>query len=94
MLSVFNDNELRSKFDQIQDADELAVQLAIGYRNWKRTRRENTSDEVFAMVLNFIEVMHLYRIFRISLRAGDAIMIEWLYIKFLPIFATAGKFIK
>ena len=37
-------------------------------------------------------LMNQYRLFRKSLRSGDAIMVEWLYTKFLPIYLVTNKF--
>ena len=36
--------------------------------------------------------MHCYRLFRVSVGNGDAVMIEWLYKEFLPIYLINGKF--
>ena len=38
------------------------------------------------MSLNYVQLMNIYRKFRISLHAGDAVAIEWIYREYLPIF--------
>ena len=43
------------------------------------------------MAINFVLLIDLYREFRIALNTGDAVMIEWLYNKFLPIFSLTKK---
>ena len=43
------------------------------------------------MALNFVSVMNFYHIFRVSVRAGDAVMVEWIYIEVLPLFNVTGK---
>ena len=43
------------------------------------------------MLSNFIKVMHYYHLFRVSVGNGDAVMIEWLYKEFLPIYLIHGK---
>jgi hypothetical protein len=68
-----------------------AVFIAEQYEQWLTERRRNCADECFSMSLNFLYLMKLYRMFRLSLRNGDAIMIEWLYRTFLPIFHVCGK---
>ena len=48
-------------------------------------------SKVFVMTLQFTKLMRLYRMFRSAVRNGDAIAIEWLYTKFLPIWLALGK---
>ena len=43
------------------------------------------------MVLNFLHMTSYYREFRYALRVGDAVMIEWLYKEFLPLFRFTSK---
>ena len=50
-----------------------------------------TTDQYLKMAISFVPLMDMYRLFRLSVRAGDAVMIEWLYSKFLPIFLATGK---
>jgi hypothetical protein len=69
----------------------LALKIAERYQLWVVHKRTTTNDECFQMVLNFVSMMDLYRVFRVSLRAGDAVMIEALYCKFLPLYLVTKK---
>ena len=40
---------------------------------------------------NYVYSMNLYRTFFISVRSGDAVMVEWIYKEFLPIVLVTGK---
>ena len=53
-------------------------------------KQTSTTDECFCMYLNYVK-MNIYLTFRLSVRAGDAVMIEWIYKDFLPIFLVTGK---
>ena len=59
---------------------------------WCEKKRGTTTDERLLMLLNYIKAMHYYRLFRVSVGNGDAVMIEWLYKEFLPIYLVNGKF--
>jgi hypothetical protein len=74
-----------------EESQKLALEIADGFRKWVKEKRSSTTDEYFRMILNFLSMMEMYRVFRISLRAGDAIMIEALYNKFLPIYLATRK---
>ena len=43
------------------------------------------------MTLNFVTVMNLYRLFKVSVCVGDAVTIEWTYKEVLPLFNVTGK---
>jgi hypothetical protein len=79
------------RFNAIEDSRDAALHVANEYEKWKATKVRESDDEVFVMCLNFIETMMLYRLFRLSIRNGDAVMIEWLYKEFLPIYFICGK---
>ena len=51
----------------------------------------NSTDQYLKMAILFVWLMDMYRLFRLSARAGDAFMIEWLYFRFLPIYLATGK---
>ena len=72
-------------------AESFAVDLVDAYSKWLDTKRRNTTDEVFRMALNYVELVSYYREFRLAMAAGDAVMIEHLYKVFLPIFHYTGK---
>ena len=70
----------------------IAIFLAKHYIKWLKKKRENTTDEVFLrMVLIFVTLMHMYKNMVIAVHSGDYIMIEYMYVKFLPIFEASGK---
>jgi hypothetical protein len=71
--------------------DNLAIILAQGFIKWKVKKGDNTNDDYLKMIITFSRLLEMYRLFRLSIRAGDAIMIEHLYCEFLPIFAVTGK---
>ena len=83
--------ENKLKFAGTMSSSELAILVAETYLAWLDMKRHSTTDEVFQMGLNFIHVITLYRLFKKALRAGDAIMIEWLYQKFLALFLVTKK---
>ena len=72
-------------------SSELALFIAEKYLNWLDEKRSSTTDEYFRMGTNYVYVISLYRLFKKALRAGDAIMIEWLYQQFLGIFLITKK---
>ena len=61
------------------------------FHKWMDDRLKQTMDEVFFAHLQFTKLMRRYRLFRLSVRNGDAIAIEWLYRQHLPIFHALRK---
>jgi hypothetical protein len=45
----------------------------------------NTTDEVYAVMIQLIKVMHLFKSFCQAFRSGDLIAMDELYTKFIPI---------
>jgi len=88
---VCDDNQLFQRLQSCQDAEAFAIFIAEGYLDWLDEKRSSTTDEVFRMAINFMQMINLYREFRLALNTGDAIMIEWLYKEFLPLYAYTGK---
>ena len=95
-----SDPEVRERMLYIRNQDgeqeqknqeNFAVDLAKGFHDWTKTKRASTSDDVFKMSLNFVELVRYYREFKLALSCGDAVMIEHLYKVFLPIFGYTGK---
>ena len=70
---------------------EIAIFLAKYYIKWLEKKRKTTTDEVFRMTLNYVTLMHMYKNMVVAVRSGDSIMIEYMYVKFLPIFEASGK---
>ena len=54
-------------------------------------KQTSTIDKFICMSLNYLYIMNLYRGFCLSVRAGDALMIEWIYKEFLPILLVTRK---
>ena len=91
-LKVMHHSEAgRREFNRLHDCEEFTVHLAKSYSAWIVKRRELKTNEVFRMVLNFVSVMNLYRLFRVAIRAGDAVMIEWTYKEILSLYHITGK---
>ena len=88
---VHHSADRRRAFQQICNAKKLAIHLAEGYRKWIEEHRKDTTNEVFRLTLNFISVMNIYRMFRVAIRCGDAVMIEWIYREILPLFNITNK---
>ena len=84
-------NEEFTKIRNKDDAKELVLEIAKQFLAWLRRKQENTTDKVFCMAINFVLLIELYQEFRIALNTGDAVMIEWLYNNFLPIFCLTKK---
>ena len=80
-----------SKMLDIQDLKALAIHMADGYHTWLERKVKSSTDQYLKMSISFVRLMDMYCLFRLSVRAGDAIMIEWLYSRFLPIFLATGK---
>ena len=80
-----------SKMLDIQDPKALAIHMADGYHTWLETKVKSSTDQYLKMSISFVRLMDMYRLFCLSVRAGDAIMIEWLYSRFLPIYLATGK---
>ena len=79
------------KLNKLKDAADYCVELTRLFDEWCEMKRSTTTDEHLLMLLNFIKVMHYYRLFHVSVGNGDAVMIEWLYKEFLPIYLINGK---
>ena len=80
-----------SKMLDIQNSKELAIHMADGYHRWLEKKVKTSTDQYLKMAISFVRLMDMYRLFRLSVRSGDAIMIEWLYSRFLPIYLATGK---
>ena len=89
--SVHHNCNHRKSFNGIKDSKQFAIHIAKGYTNWTEVRRRETTDKVFRMILNFVAVMNLYRAFRVTVCAGNAIVIEVIYREMLPLFGITAK---
>ncbi len=68
-----------------QDHQGVANVLADSVMNWRLEQMKHTTDEVFRAVLQFVHMVGYYESFYSSIRNGDAIMIELLYLEFLQV---------
>ena len=90
-LHTINYDKKRLKFEIFEDEKELSVHVAGNFLQWMTLKRTSHTDKCFCVSLNYVHIMNLYRTFRLSVRAGGAVTIEWLYKEFLPIFLVTGK---
>ena len=68
------------------------VVQASRFQEWFDEKLQSTTDQEFKRVLTFVKTMRVYRLFRASVRCGDAVAVEWLYANFIPVwFATSKK---
>jgi hypothetical protein len=88
---ILENDGLKREWIAIGDSKAGLVWLEVSYLSWLEERIEATTDHTFRKVLNFVKAMNEYELFRLAVRTGDAIMIEELYSKFLPIFLLTGK---
>ena len=89
---ILENDKDKSRLGLIEDAADFCVELTRMFDTWCEGKRGSTTDEHLLMLLNYIKSMHYYRLFRVSVGNGDAVMIEWLYKEFLPIYLINGKF--
>ena len=82
---------LRLSDDGEITSEDFAIDIAKRYIKWMDDKRSNTTDECFKMSLNFVKLCLYYSEFRLALSSGDAVMMEYLYREFLPIFLYTGK---
>ena len=80
-----------SKMLDIYDPKELAIHMANGYHRWLEKKVKHSTDQYLKMIVSSVWLMDMYRLFCLSVWAGDAVMIEWLYCRFLPIYLATGK---
>jgi hypothetical protein len=69
----------------------LGSWLAKEFLKWTTVKARTTSDEVFRMCLYFMKLTRQYKLFRLSVRNGDAVLVEYLYEYFIPIWIMTGK---
>ncbi len=82
----------KGQFNSIQnDEKEVAIFLSTYYRRWLKCKLKTTTDDVFRMAISFVILMHMYKNLVIAVRSGDSMMIEYLYIKLLPVFESSSK---
>jgi hypothetical protein len=70
---------------------ELATIVAARFLKWMSDKVKTTSDDVFRMCILFAQLTRKYKVFRLSVRNGDAILVEYLYEFFIPIWLVTAK---
>jgi len=65
---VCDNNELFQRLQSTEDEKAFAILIAEGYLDWLDEKRSSTTDEVFRMAINFMQMMNL-----LALNTGDAI---------------------
>ena len=91
LFDLSKNTEEVSRVMLITDPKKLALYLAGGHEEWLRSKLQSSTDQCLVMAICFVKLMEMCRLFRLSIRAGDAVMIEWLYSRFLPIYLATGK---
>ena len=54
-------------------------------------KSKSTTDEVFRMCLHYVLLTRKYKLFHLSVRNGDSILVEYLYEYFIPIWLMTSK---
>ena len=85
------EDDFISDTDVPENIERLGVKIAVGFNKWIVEKQASTTNETLRMVLNYVRLVSLYRLFREAMACGDAVMIEHLYSVFLPIFLYTGK---
>ena len=91
-MSLGKDTEKWTDIKNVKDPAEYTMSLGKAFLEWTDERRSNSDDEDIIVALNYMKLMEYYKLFRQSIRSGDAVTIEWLYKEFLPIYLITGKF--
>jgi hypothetical protein len=68
----------------------LGTLLGTLFIEWTEQKAE-TTDEVLRMCLFFLKTTRKYKLFRLAVRYGDAILVEYLYEYFIPVWLMTGK---
>ena len=91
IFDLFKNTEETARVMLMTDPKKLALYLSDGYEKWLRSKLQTSSDKYLVMAILFVKLMEMFRLFRLSIRDGDSVMIEWLYSRFLPIYLATGK---
>jgi hypothetical protein len=69
----------------------LASFLGRQFLEWVQKKASSTTDEVFRLCLYYLLLTRKYKLFRLSVRNGDSILVEYLYEYFIPIWLSTSK---
>jgi hypothetical protein len=86
-------NELGPTFAEEYVERPKAFSTFIGKRfiKWVECKTEESTDEVFRLSLLYMQITRKYKLFRLSVHNGDAVMVEFLYMFFIHIWLMCGK---
>ena len=88
---VFHDDELFQKIEYVPRSKEFIIIIYECYIGWLYEKQSCTTDEVFTVAINFIQLKNLYQEFNLDLNTGDDVIIEWLNNEFLSLYFYTGK---
>ena len=92
MSEVNNNATEAAKLNAILDPNVLVIHIAPdGYHAWIEKTVSTSTDQYLTMAISYVRLMDMYLLFCLSVRSGDAVMLEWLYSRFLPIYVATGK---
>jgi hypothetical protein len=74
-----------------EDSNACSTYVGKAFLEWMDERIATTTDEVFRMCLMYTKLTRMYKLFRVSVRAGDSILVEYLYEYYIPIWLVCGK---
>ena len=69
----------------------LAAKLGKAFIVWIELKSTTSTDEVFCCCVNYMKLTRMYKLFCVSVRNGDAIMVEYLYEYFIPIWLMTSN---
>ena len=73
---VETNKEANQPYTSIRDPANFSLEVAKEFHDWCDVKLGSTTDEVLRMLLGYTKLMRLYRLFRVSVHNGDAVMIE------------------
>ena len=86
------DGEQRATLEAcIDDSREFALIVASMFIKWMEKKQQESTDDIFKMIINFVILVEFYRKFCPAFSTGDSVMIECLYREFHPIYFPSKK---
>ena len=62
-IAVYENQDKRFQFNAIRNPEQFAIHVAESFTAWIEDCHHHTTDQVFRMILNFVSIMNLYRLF-------------------------------
>ena len=91
IVQMKDDDEMERLEECFTDSREYAICIATIFIEWIEKKQNDSTDQVFMMVINFVILVNFYCEFCVVLATCDAIMIECLYREFLPTYFASKK---